>query len=497
MATAALSPAISQESIDQIRTMLADETRSGITTATGLQGYELEAPAKVIVPIVTPLVNMLPRKPGSGYPVCHWKAITSFDTGRSDGTLVEGQFPSYVTYATANMSNTYKTLALANSVTFDAQWTGRALEGDVRARRVAELLYQLKMTEERWLIGASQNLFAPATPILSTATTGGSVAAGTYHVEVTALSGTAEGLPSGYATIVTTGTTSTITIQIFTIPFATGYNVYISSSGVVNANFFIQPSVSGNTNAAQPGYNASVTLNGGGSTVSGEVVAPFITVTLTAAVATSGANPPASAGITRNDGSGNPMMFDGLLAQAVNNATTANGLTLGAQVAQPAAATGVLALSDIQNMLTNAYNQAVGDPDFLIMHPSTATKLTNLVVASGQTRYVVEAKEPEQSGKLTANYRVTHYLNEATGKELPIIQDRYCPMDSIIGLPMTIPFPSPEINAAIEIETNREYWGVDFAVTTSAYQFADYVNETLKVYFLGGLCLLRGIVPAS
>jgi hypothetical protein len=62
---------------------------------------------------------------------------------------------------------------------------------------------------------------------------------------------------------------------------------------------------------------------------------------------------------------------------------------------------------------------------------------------------------------------------------------------------MTIPFPSPEINAAIEIETNREYWGVDFAVTSSSYPFGDYVMETLKVYFLGGLCLLRGITPAS
>jgi hypothetical protein len=440
---------------------------------------------------------MIPRKAGKGYPVCHWKAITSFDTGRADGTLVEGNFPQYVAYSIANMQNLYKTIALANSVTFDAQWTGAGFEGDVRAKRVAELLYQLKMVEEKWLISAASYLYPPATPIVSTATTGGSVAANTYFVVVTALSGTAESLMSGAASITTTGATSTITVQIFTVPWATGYNVYM---GTVNAraSLWAQASISGNTNAAQPGYNAVVNLNGGGATVSGDgVTAPFISVTLTAAVATSGTNPPTTAGVLRNDGSGNPLMFDGLIPQAINNASTANGLTLGAQVGQPAAANGVLALNDIQNLLTASYNQAVGDPDFLIMHPSTATKLTNLVVASGQTRYVVEAKEPEQSGKLTANYRVTHYLNEATGKELPIIQDRYCPMDSIIALPMTIPFPSPEINAAIEIETNREYWGVDFAVTSSSYPFGDYVMETLKVYFLGGLCLLRGITPAS
>jgi hypothetical protein len=30
-------------------------------------------------------------------------------------------------------------------------------------------------------------------------------------------------------------------------------------------------------------------------------------------------------------------------------------------------------------------------------------------------------------GDLTAQYRVTRYLNKSTGKELPIILDRYCP----------------------------------------------------------------------
>jgi hypothetical protein len=49
---------------------------------------------------------------------------------------------------------------------------------------------------------------------------------------------------------------------------------------------------------------------------------------------------------------------------------------------------------------------------------------------------------------------------------------------------------------AVEIETNQEYWGVDFAVTDSNFKFADYVEETLKVHFLGGLGVLRGIYPS-
>jgi hypothetical protein len=48
----------------------------------------------------------------------------------------------------------------------------------------------------------------------------------------------------------------------------------------------------------------------------------------------------------------------------------------------------------------------------------------------------------------------------------------------------------------IEVETNQEYWDVDFAITDSNFKFANYVDETVKVYFLGGLGMLRGIYPS-
>jgi hypothetical protein len=92
--------------------------------------------------------------------------------------------------------------------------------------------------------------------------------------------------------------------------------------------------------------------------------------------------------------------------------------------------------------------------------------------------------------------RVTRYLNKSTGKEIPIILDRYCPQGQMVFLPHAVPFPVPEISNAVEIETNQGYWGVDFAITDSNYRFADYVDETVKVYFLGGLGVIRGIYPS-
>ena len=495
-------PTISDETVALVRQAMADTTRA-ITTATGLIGYELEAPAKVVVPVITPLVNMLPRRKGGGTDIVHWKAIASFDTARNWGTLTEGGTPSQVAYAVANMQNTHQTIALMNQVSFQAQWRGRLLEADVRARRTAELLYQLKITEERWLLGASALLMTPPAPVLATATTGGTVAAGTYWAQVTAKNAQGETLASGATKIVTTGATSTITISIFTVPNATQYNVYIGSgaSQPAASAMWLQAGISG-ANAAQPATGASVTLADGVTVLpSGEVQPGYLAVTLTAPPATSGtalSSVAANTAKTFVDGSGNVLMWDGIIAQALNNASQVNGATLGAQVAQPATANGVLALADIDNLLAAMCLQAAGDPDYLIMNPLDNVKLTNLVVGAGQLRYVVasQAGGGGEQGELTAQYCVTRYLNKSTGKEMPIILDRYCPQGHLVFLPMSIPFPVPEIASAIEIETNQEYWGVDFAATDSNFKFADYVDETCKVYFLGGLGVLRGVYPS-
>lgn len=491
---------ISDESVTLVREAMGDATRA-ITMTSGLTGYELERPAKVIVPVITPLINMLPRRRGAGVDVVHWKAITSFDTSRNWGTLADGALPSQVSYAVAPLQNTVQTIGLMNQVSFQAQWRGRSLEADVRARRIAELLYQVKMTEERWVLGASASLMVPPAPVLAAASSGGTLAAGTYWVKVTAKNAQGETTASAASKVTTTGATSLLTITIFTVPNATQYNVYVASGASYPGDgaAWLQAGISG-ANAAQPAIGAVVTLADGLTTLpSGEVNPAILTLTLSAPPTTSGtalSSVAANTAKTFVDGAGNPLMWDGLIAQALNNASQANGATLGAQVAQPADPSGKLALADIDNLLAAMYLQAAGDPDYLVMNPLDNVRLTNLVVGAGQLRYVVQAGESAEQGSLTAQYRVTRYLNKSTGKEMPIIIDRYCPQGQIVFLPMTTPFPTPDVANAIEIETNQEYWGVDFALTDSNFKFADYVDETLKVYFLGGLGVLRGLYPS-
>lgn len=81
-------------------------------------------------------------------------------------------------------------------------------------------------------------LAAPTQNAPSTATTGGTLAAATYYYKVSALNAAGETLPSGEQSQVTTGSTSTVTVNWAAVPGATSYRVYRgTAAGAENVYF--------------------------------------------------------------------------------------------------------------------------------------------------------------------------------------------------------------------------------------------------------------------
>lgn len=78
---------------------------------------------------------------------------------------------------------------------------------------------------------AIEDLIEPVQSALSTATTGGTITAGTYRYVVTALNANGETLASNEQTIVTTGSTSTVTVTWVAVTGATGYKLYKTAAG--------------------------------------------------------------------------------------------------------------------------------------------------------------------------------------------------------------------------------------------------------------------------
>jgi hypothetical protein len=148
----------------------------------------------------------------------------------------------------------------------------------IPARSAVSLLtdYELELAEyvldPNDALHGSASGTGPAAPVPTNAASGGTVAAGTYGVEVTYTSAGGETVASAAATVTTSGSTSTLTV----------------------------PSPPANANAT--GWYAYVTQAGGSTytrqQAAGSPTAIGTALTLTAPPSSSGAQPPSVAGVT-------------------------------------------------------------------------------------------------------------------------------------------------------------------------------------------------------
>lgn len=95
-----------------------------------------------------------------------------------------------------------------------------------------DLGFSLNPTSTKAVAWNTAGLAPPAAPTLGTATTGGTVLAGTYQVEVTYVNAQGETIASASASQVTTGSTSTLTVNSpVASGNATGWYAYVTQAG--------------------------------------------------------------------------------------------------------------------------------------------------------------------------------------------------------------------------------------------------------------------------
>lgn len=112
-------------------------------------------------------------------------------------------------------------------------------------------------------------LSAPTQNASGTATTGGTVAAGTYRAKITAVNSRGETIASNEQSQVTTGATSTVTWNWTAVTGATGYRVYITNGAAGSQALYVDDTASpyvmtsyppaGNVAAVPPASNTAVT----------------------------------------------------------------------------------------------------------------------------------------------------------------------------------------------------------------------------------------------
>lgn len=199
---------------------------------------------------------------------------------------------------------------------------------------------------------------APTQNASSTATTGGSLVAGTYYYKVTALNAVGETIASNEISQATTGTTSTVTINWATVTGATSYRVYRgTSAGAENVYYAVSGGATAtftdtgaaNTAGSPPASNGTGSVGAEIWTVSGSVTGALANATTGAAYTSAKIGFTISAGAT-NWANGDQWTI----------ATTQNGLSAANTVWTQLAYNGTSYTAGIDTVTAEYYWKAPG-----------------------------------------------------------------------------------------------------------------------------------------
>lgn len=466
-------------------------TQSG-SAISGITAYDLEAPAKLLFPVLTPLRNRIPRVSGKGGIQANWRAVTALNTGNLGIGIAEGKRGGVQATATADYIAIYKELGLEDSVTFKAD---RAAQGfdDLKALSVSNLLKSIMIEEERLdLYGnTSMALGNTANAVLTQANSGGSLLGNTsYGVGVVALT------PDGLRRAALAGGV----VQTYTRTNADG------TTDVMNGGT-AKPSSQANVSTANDGanahvINATVTAVPGAAayawfwgTAAGNLtlgaITPINSVVITAN-ATGTTVAPGTANfnaLAANDNSTDALAYDGLLTFAWNaslNSYQAVMATGNAGVGTPLTADGAGGVKEIDAALKSFWDNYRLSPSRIWVNSQEMKNITNAVLKGSSTAAQRFSVVVDNQGMVAGGFKVASYLNKYTmngGQEIPVQIHPYLPAGVILFDTDELPYPQSNVANVKQKLLRQDYWQIEWPLKTRKWEFGVYFDGVLQNYF--------------
>ncbi len=462
-----------------------------VTLANNLVAYDLEAPAKNLYPVLTPLRNSIPRSTrgaGAG-DAAHWKQVDAIAGNSVAGILPwvpEGQRAGRMQITTSDQSASYKTIGLETDVTFEAQSAGMGFE-DVMSTSGTRLLQQTMIQEEHAILGGNLSVLlgTPVTPTATTAAVGGTVADGTYKIYVFALT------YEGY--------------QMATL--AGGVKRALTVTGMDGATYSLNGGSSKSSAVA-----TQITAGGGTSTISAhttaikgavayawyvglagaeklEAITTINSVELTALAGTGALYSAISDPTT--DRSLNTLAYNGLLYSAFNSSTAYYiSLATGTDGAgTPLTASGRGTITQIDTALKAFWDSYRISPEVIYVSSQELTNIFNKVFVSGSNpmvRFNIDANNPNQL-TFTAGAIVGFYMNPYSldgGNVIPIKLHPTLPAGTIMFWCNNLPafYQAANVPQVAQVQCRRDYYQIPWPIVTRANATGVYAEEVLKVY---------------
>jgi hypothetical protein len=494
---------VTLETMQLMKTALAqssDAIAKSVSTGTGLTAYDLQAPAKNLYPVNTPIRNRLPRVGGGTGPATNWKAVKAIIGSGFDamGWVPEGQRTARMSYVTESKAASYVTIGEEDSVTFEAVSAGRTFE-DVRSTATMRNLQKMMLKEENALLmgNASVALGTPATPTLSAAGTGATLAAATYSVIVVALTG--EGFRGA--------------------SLANGIPTSLTITGADGQSYVLNGGSSNKSAAATQAVTLGQTLSCSTTAVNGalgyawfvgtagaeklEAITTKNSATFAVALAGTGQT---AASVSATDKSNNSSLaFDGLLYSALKPGSGAYVKTMATGtpgVGSKLTASGKGTVVEIDVMLKSMWDNYQITPTVLYVNAQELQDMATLCLTGPSSAPLLQlmSSPTEGFGQLMAGGTIGYYFNPFTqngGTKIPVKIHPTLPAGTIVAWAENLPeqYQSNQVPNVAEVKVRQDYYQLDWPLRTRSYEFGVYAEEVLAVYAPFAMGVITNIAP--
>jgi hypothetical protein len=484
--------------LDSIKKALGDSTnglQKTITTSTGLVNFDLQAPAKNLYPVITPIRNRLPRVQGRGGIATNWRQVSAIvGSGvKSMPWVPEGQRSGRMSYVTANKSAPYVTLGEEDTVTEEAINAAAGFE-DVQSTMTMRLLQQTMIKEESAIIGgnASLALGTPATPTASFTAGSATLPSLTYSVIVVAL--TLEGyLAASLATGV---------VQAQAIVGADGKSYTVNGGSSNKSAAASQAITLGQVlGASTPVVNGAVAYAwyvGASGSEKLEAITTINSVSFSAPLI-GGAQQPATA-ITVDASRNASLAFDGIFSTAFTSGTAyiKNMATGVSGAGTPLTVGNRRNVVEIDAMLKSMWDNYRLSPTVIYVNSQELQNITNKVMnnTSNPIYYAADQGNPYA---VVANGVVTGYFNPFTtagnNVVIPIMLHPNIPAGTILSWCENLPaqYQSNEVPNVAEMHVRKDYVQTFWPQVTRSRDTGVYVEEGFACYAPFGIGMICNI----
>lgn len=475
------------DTLDLVRKALAtpdDVIAKTINTGTGLTAYDLQAPAKNLYPVATPIRNRLPRVGGGTGTATNWKVVQAILGSGFDamGWIPEGQRSGAMSYTTANKAASYMTLGEEDAITREAINAAKGFE-EAKARMVLRLLQKMMLKEENALLfgNASLALGTCPTPSLSASGSGATLPAATYSVICVPL--TFEGIQMH---TVASGITQSKTItgqdgKTYTLNGGAGQKSAAATQAVTLGQTLFC-SVTPVRGAA--GYAWYVGVAGSEKL---ELITTINSAAFSAPLAGTGQ---LASALTASDNSTNTLGFDGLATWALNSGSGAyyKALATGtAGTGTKLTSGGQGNINELDDMLLSMWNNYQVSPSVIYVNAQQAKDITNKILSTGSAPLLRYNTDGGEGFGFVGNGVIESYFNPFAldgGRKIPIKIHPKLPQGTILGWAEDLPaqYQSSEVPQVAEVKTRADYYQIDWPLRTRQDEVGVYAEEVLAVY---------------